>query len=263
MQASPFSLEGKVAIVTGGGTGIGKAIATEFARAGADVVIASRKLEHLEPVAAELGRLGRRSFAVVTDVRNEDQVRELVERTVQEFGKLDVIVNNAGASFIAALEDISLNGWNAVVGINLTGVFLGCKWAGKQMMRQGGGVIINVSSIAGVYGSTTMPHYGAAKAAVVNLTRTLGSAWARHGIRVNCIAPGPIETEGYMDNLRKVTRDAEVIYERVASRVAMGRWGKVNEIAYPCLFLASEASSFMTGATIVVDGGPGSREGAE
>lgn len=263
MGASPFSLEGKVAIVTGGGTGIGKSIAVEFARAGADVVIASRKMEHLDPVAAELRKLGRRSFPVAMDVRNEDQVRELVERTVRDLGKLDVIVNNAGASFLAPLEEISLNGWNAVVGINLTGVFLGCKWAGRQMMRQGGGVIINVSSVAGVYGSTTMPHYGAAKAAVINLTRTLGSAWARHNIRVNCIAPGPIETEGYMDNLKKVVPDAEKIYNAVASRVAMGRWGKVEEIAHPCLFLASDASSFMTGTTVVVDGGPAPREGAD
>lgn len=263
MGASPFSLEGKVAIVTGGGTGIGKSIAVEFARAGADVVIASRKMEHLDPVAAELRKLGRRSFPVAMDVRNEDQVRELVERAARELGKLDLMVNNAGASFLAPLEEISVNGWNAVVGINLTGVFLGCKWAGRQMMRQGGGVIINVSSVAGVYGSTSMPHYGAAKAAVINLTRTLGSAWARHNIRVNCIAPGPIETEGYMDNLKKVVPDAEKIYNAVASRVAMGRWGKVEEIAYPCLFLASDASSFMTGATIVADGGPSPREGAD
>lgn len=263
MGASPFSLEGKVAIVTGGGTGIGKSIAIEFARAGADVVIASRKMEHLEPVAADLRKLGRRSFPVAIDVRNEDQVRELVERAARELGKLDLMVNNAGASFLAPLEEISVNGWNAVVGINLTGVFLGCKWAGRQMMRQGGGVIINVSSVAGVYGSTTMPHYGAAKAAVINLTRTLGSAWARHNIRVNCVAPGPVETEGYMDNLKKVVPDADKVYKAVASRVAMDRWGKVEEIAYPCLFLASDASSFMTGATIVVDGGPAPREGAD
>jgi len=261
MGTSPFALEGKVAIVTGGGTGIGKAIAAEFARAGADVVVASRKLENLEPVAAEIRKLGRRSFATAMDVRNEDQVRELVERTAKELGKLDIMVNNAGAAFLAPLEDISVNGWNAVVGINLTGVYLGCKWAGKQMMRQGGGVIINISSIAGVYGSTTMPHYGAAKAAVINLTRTLGSAWAKHGIRVNSVAPGPVETEGYMDNLRKAVPDADRIYKAVASRVAVGRWGKVEEIAYPCIFLASDASSFMTGTTIVVDGGPVSREG--
>lgn len=256
MAASPFSLQGKVAIVTGGGVGIGRSIAVEFARAGADVAIASRKIENLSPVADEIKGMGRRSFAMAVDVRQEDGVKELVERTVRELGRLDVMVNNAGASFRARPEDISANGWNAVVGINLNGVFFGCKWAGKQMMAQGQGVIINLSSIAGVYGSTMMSHYGAAKAAVINYTRTLGMAWGRHGVRVNCIAPGPVETEGYLDVLHRTNPDAQKVYDGVASRVAMGRWGRVEEIAYPCIFLASDASSFMTGTTIVVDGGP-------
>jgi 3-oxoacyl-[acyl-carrier protein] reductase len=163
MAKSPFSLEGKTAIVTGGGTGIGKSIAIEFARAGADVALCSRKLEHLEPVVKTVRDLGKRSFAVAVDVRQEDQVKAMVERVVQEWGRLDIMVNNAGASFRAKPEDISANGWNTVVGINLTGAFLGCKWAGRQMMEQQpvGGVIINLSSVAGVYGSTMMPHYGA------------------------------------------------------------------------------------------------------
>ena len=257
MPASPFSLEGKTAIVTGGGTGIGKSIAIEYARAGADVALASRKMEHLEPVAAEVTKLGRRAFAMVVDVRQEEQVKALVEKTVADWGHLDVMVNNAGASFVAKPEDITANGWNAVVSINLNGVFFGCKWAGRQMMAQGGGVIINVSSIAGTNGSAMMPHYGAAKAAVVNYTRSLGMAWGRKNVRVNCIAPGPIETEGYMGVLTKQDPAvAKKAYDTVASRVGMGRWGKVEEIAYPCIFLASDASSFMTGETIIVDGGP-------
>jgi len=255
MAPSPFSLEGKIAIVTGGGVGIGRSIAVEFARAGADVAVASRKLENLEPVVAEVQKLGRRSFAMAVDVRQEDAVKGLVERAVRDLGRLDVMVNNAGASFRAKPEDITANGWNAVVGINLNGVFFGCKWAGKHMMAQGRGVIINVSSMAGVSGSSMMSHYGAAKAAVINYTRTLGMAWGRQGVRVNCIAPGPIETEGYLDVLHKTNPDAKKVYEGVASRVGMGRWGRVEEIAYPCVFLASDASSFMTGATIVVDGG--------
>ena len=260
MAASPFSLEGKIAIVTGGGLGIGRSISLEFARAGADVVVASRKLEHLESVAAEIRALGRRSFAIAVDVRQEEGVKELVERTARDLGRLDVMVNNAGASFRSKPEDISPNGWNAVVGINLNGVFFGCKWAGRQMMTQGGGVIINISSIAGVYGSTMMPHYGAAKAAVINFTRTLGMAWGRQGIRVNCVAPGPVETEGYLDVLHKTNPDAQKTYDAVANRVGMGRWGRVEEIAYPCVFLASDASSWMTGETIVVDGGPSARD---
>ena len=257
MAASPFSLENKIAIVTGGGVGIGRSIAVEFARAGADVVVASRKLENLEPVTAEIVKLGRRSFAMAVDVRQEDAVKELVERTVRDLGRLDIMVNNAGASFRANPEDITANGWNTVVGINLNGVFFGCKWAGRQMMAQGGGVIINVSSIAGTNGSAMMPHYGASKAAVINFTRSLGMAWGRKNVRVNCIAPGPIETEGYMGVLTKQDPAvAKKAYDTVASRVGMGRWGKVEEIAYPCIFLASDASSFMTGETIIVDGGP-------
>jgi NAD(P)-dependent dehydrogenase (short-subunit alcohol dehydrogenase family) len=261
MAKNPFSLEGKTAIVTGGGTGIGKSIAIEFARAGADVAICSRKLEHLEPVAKAINDLGRRTFAMAVDVRQEEQVKAIVERAAQEWGRLDIMVNNAGASFRAKPQDISVNGWNTVIQINLNGVFLGCKWAGKQMMQQGaGGVIVNISSIAGVYGSTMMSHYGAAKAAVITLTRELRVAWGRQGIRVNCIAPGPVETEGYLDVLKQAGPDGKKTYDAVAARVGMGRWGKVEEIAYPCIFLASDASSWMTGETIVIDGGPPPRE---
>src|ERR1700704_5913195 len=261
MAASPFSLEKKVAIVTGGGVGIGRSIAIEFAKAGAQVVICSRKKENLDPVVAEISKLGRRSFCEAVDVRQEDAVKALVERTAKEMGHLDIMVNNAGASFRAKPEDISVNGWNTVIQINLNGVFLGCKWAGKQMMAQkSGGVIVNISSIAGVYGSTMMSHYGAAKSAVITLTRELGTAWGRKGVRVNCIAPGPVETEGYLDVLKQAGPDGKKTYDAIAARVGMGRWGKVEEIAYPCLFLASAGSSWMTGETIIVDGGPSPRE---
>jgi len=261
MAQNPFSLDGKTAIVTGGGTGIGKSIAIEFARAGADVAICSRKPEHLEPVVKEIQKLGKRSYAMAVDVRQEEQVKAVVEKAVADWGRLDVMVNNAGASFRSKPEDISPNGWNTVVGINLTGAFLGCKWAGRQMMEQKtGGVIINIASIAGVYGSTMMPHYGAAKAGVIMLTRELGSAWGRKGVRVNCIAPGPVETEGYLDVLKQAGPDGKKTYDAVAARVGMGRWGKVEEIAWPCIFLASGASAWMTGETIVIDGGPAARE---
>ncbi|OLD86969.1 MAG: hypothetical protein AUG55_00765, partial [Candidatus Rokubacteria bacterium 13_1_20CM_4_70_13] len=220
MAKSPFSLEGKTAIVTGGGTGIGRSIAIEFARAGADVALCSRKLEHLEPVAKEITNLGRRTFAVAVDVRQEEQVKGIVERAVSEWGRLDIMVNNAGASFRAKPEEISINGWNTVIGINLNGVFLGCKWAGKQMMQQKtGGVIVNIASVAGVYGSTMMSHYGAAKSGVIMLTRELGVAWGRKGVRVNCIAPGPVETEGYLDVLKQAGPDGKKTYDAVAARV--------------------------------------------
>src|SRR2546426_3226206 len=186
MAKSPFSLDGKTAIVTGGGTGIGKSIALEFARAGADVALCSRKLEHLEPAVKAIRDVGKRSFAVALDVRQEDQVKAMVDRAVQEWGRLDIMVNNAGASFRAKPEDISVNGWNTVIQINLNGVFLGCKWAGKQMMQQpNGGVIVNISSIAGVYGSTMMSHHGAAKSALITLTRQPRTAWGRKNVPGN------------------------------------------------------------------------------
>ncbi len=259
MSLERFRLDDRVAIVTGGGTGIGKAISLEFARAGAHVVVGSRKIEHLEPVAQAIRDLGRRSLAIQVDVRNADQVDHLVARTVAEFGRIDILVNNAGASFMAPVEAISANGWNTVVGINLTGVFLCSKAAGVRMIAQKKGVIINIASIAGEHGSVLMAPYGAAKAGVINFTKTLALAWAQHGIRVNAIAPGPIVTEGFEGVLGAGGEEAKATYNRIADSVAMRRWGRPEEVAYPAVMLASDASSYMTGTTIVVDGGPSPR----
>ena len=247
-------LDGKIAIVTGAASGFGRAIAELYANEGAKVVVADINGQGARDVAKGIGSAARH---VACDVTKKSDVAAMVAEAVNGFGGLDVMVNNAGASFRAKVEDISANGWNTVVGINLNGTFFGCKWAGKQMLDQpGGGAIINISSIAGVYGSTMMSHYGASKAAVINFTRELGMAWGRRGIRVNCIAPGPVETEGYMGVLTKQDpAAAKTAYDTVAARVGMGRWGKVEEIAYPCIFLASAASSFMNGETIVIDGG--------
>jgi 3-oxoacyl-[acyl-carrier protein] reductase len=256
MAHAPFSLEGKTVLVTGGGIGIGKSISIECARAGADVMLCSRRMEHLEPTAEAIRQLGKRALPLTVDVRDPDQVNAVMQRTLEEFGAIDVLVNNHGASFQAPVENISLNGWNAVVGINLNGVFLFCQAAGKHMIERRQGVIVNISSMAGVRGSVMMSHYGAAKAAVINFTTSLAMAWACHNIRVNCIAPGPVETEGYLDVLHRTNPNAEEVYRHIASRVGLGRWGRVEEIAYPTIFLASEASSFMTGATIHIDGGP-------
>jgi len=256
MPQSPFSLEGKTLIVTGGGIGIGKSISLECARAGADIVLCSRRMEHLETTAEMVRGLGKRALALTVDVRDPEQVHQVVQRTLETFGKIDVLVNNHGASFRAPVENISPNGWNTVVSINLHGVFLFCKAVGQHMIERRQGVIVNIASIAGVRGSQMMSHYAASKAAVINFTTTLALEWAPYNIRVNCIAPGPIETEGYLDVLHRTNPDADAVYRKVASRVALGRWGKVEEIAYPTIFLASEASSFMTGTTINIDGGP-------
>jgi NAD(P)-dependent dehydrogenase (short-subunit alcohol dehydrogenase family) len=260
MVPAAFSLEGKTAIVTGGGIGIGKSISIEFARAGADVMLCSRRMEHLEATAAEIRQLGKRALPLTVDVRDPEQIHTVGQQTLAEFGHIDILVNNHGASFRAPVEKISLNGWNAVVGINLNGVFLFCQAVGQHMIERRQGTIVNIASIAGVHGSQFMSHYGASKAAVINFTKTLAMEWAPHNIRVNCLAPGPIETEGYLQVLHQTNPNAEEVYRNIASRVALGRWGRVEEIAYPSIFLASEASSFMTGTTIYVDGGPPRRD---
>ena len=260
MAQSPFSLEGKTVIVTGGGIGIGKSISIECARAGADIMLCSRHMAHLEGTVEAIHALGRRALPLTVDVRDPAQVDSVVQRTLDTFGTIDVLINNHGASFRAPVENISLNGWNAIVSINLNGVFLFCQAVGRQMIERQQGVIVNIASMAGVRGSQMMSHYGASKAAVINFTTTLALEWAPHNIRVNCIAPGPIETEGYLDVLRRTNPHADEVYRNVASRVALGRWGRVEEIAYPTIFLASEASSFMTGTTINIDGGPPRRE---
>ncbi|MEE9148871.1 MAG: glucose 1-dehydrogenase [Candidatus Tectomicrobia bacterium] len=260
MEHSPFSLTGKTAIVTGGGIGIGRSISLEFARAGADVMLCSRSLEHLESTAEDIRQLGRRALPLTVDVRDQERVNAVVQRTLEEFGRIDVLVNNHGASFRAPVEKISLNGWNAVVSINLNGVFLFCQAVGRHMIERQQGVIVNIASMAGVHGSQLMSHYGASKAAVINFTTTLALEWAPHNIRVNCIAPGPIETEGYLQVLHQTNPNPEEVYRHTASHVGLGRWGRIEEIAYPTVFLASEASSFMTGTTIYVDGGPTRRE---
>ena len=257
MAASPFSLENKIAIVTGGGVGIGRSVAIEFARAGADVVVASRKLENLEPVTAEIAearppvvRHGRRR---APGGRGEGAGRAHRPRP----GRLDIMVNNAGASFRANPEDITANGWNTVVGINLNGVFFGCKWAGRQMMAQGGGVIINI----------VVDRRGRRLGDDAALRRLQGRGGqlhplARHGLGAEERArelhrAGAHRDRGLHGRLTKQDPAvAKKAYDTVASRVGMGRWGKVEEIAYPCIFLASDASSFMTGETIIVDGGP-------
>jgi NAD(P)-dependent dehydrogenase (short-subunit alcohol dehydrogenase family) len=247
-----FSVEGKVTIVTGGGTGIGAIIAREFAMRGAPVLIASRNAGHLEPVRDGIRKAGGRCEMAVCDVRNAESCDALVAEAVKHFGRLDVMINNHGGSIAAPSLKLSPNGWRAVVAINLDGVFFCSKAAARQFIEQKGpGTIINLSSGAGVHGSATMLPYAASKAGVINLTESQAAEWGHLGIRVNCIAPGPVTTEGAAERIWP----NEKVKELMRRSRALQRFGTCEEIAYPCIFFASDAASFITGATLIVDGG--------
>ena len=244
---SLFDLSGRVAIVTGGGTGIGQGIAIELARAGADVTIASRDPAHLATTASQIEPLGRKCLSVLTDVRQYEQIENMVQKTLEEYGKIDILVNNAGANFLVLPEKLSANAFNVILNINLTGPFLCSKAVFETMVKQKKGSIVNISSTGGSHGSPYRAHYGASKAGLNNLTESLASAWGHYGIRVNTVAPGPILTADA--RWRERGEESERAYGGV------GRPGKPEEVAYAVVFLASDAASFITGAHIAVDGG--------
>ncbi|WP_248515486.1 SDR family NAD(P)-dependent oxidoreductase [Salinarchaeum laminariae] len=250
-----FGIDGKRAIVTGASSGIGRAIAEQFAAGGVDVAICSREQENVDPVAAEIQESDRpgEALAVECDVTDRDAVDALVEATVERFGGIDVLVNNAGASFMAEFDDISPNGWKTIVDINLTGTYH-CTHAAAEALADGGGSVINLASIAGQDGSPLMSPYGAAKAGVINLTSSLAAEWADRDVRVNCIAPGLVATPGVASQMG-ITAD-EVERSEVDRNI-----GTSAEIADLAQFLASPASSYMVGETVGISGVPRIEEG--
>ena len=242
-------LKGRVALITGGGTGICRGIALAFARHGCDVAITSRKIEHLEPTVAELRALGVRAIATVADVRDPAAVNQAVTAAVAELGRLDILINGAAGNFICLAENLSPNGFGTVVDIDLKGTFNVSRAALPHLKAQGGSVI-NVSATLPYLGTMGQAHASAAKAGVDSLTRTLAVEWGPHGIRVNGIAPGPIEgTEGVRRLTNENTRDGAV------RQCPLGRMGTVDDIANASLYLASDAASYVNGVTLVVDGG--------
>jgi NAD(P)-dependent dehydrogenase (short-subunit alcohol dehydrogenase family) len=243
-------LEGRTALVTGASRGIGRQAALTLAGAGAAVVLAARSKEDLAEVAAAARRAGAPDAIVVpTDVLDEEAVEAAVAAAVDGTGRLDVLVNVAGGqAFTAYVADTRTEGWDKVLGLNLRSVFVACKAAMAHLPP--GGSIVNVASIAGLTASPGLAAYGAAKAAVIALTRTLAVEAAAQGVRVNCLAPGWVRTE----LTRRMWSDPETSRALVA-QVPMGRWADVEELAGPLLLLASDAGSYITGATLVVDGG--------
>jgi len=246
-----FSLEGKVAAVTGASRGIGRAIALGLARAGADVAVAARSESDLETLAKEIGAQGRRGISVPTDVTDRSQIEALINRTADELGGLDILVNNAGGTrFMAPITSLRPEGWDKSMRLNLDSVFHATQLGAQKMVETGGGSIIQVASVAGIMGSQGLSFYSAAKGGVRLLTQSVAKELAQSNVRANCIAPGWVATD-----LNANLREDEASNKFVTDMIPMGRWGEVEEMVGAAVYLASDASSFMTGTTLVVDGG--------
>ena len=248
-----FDLSNQVAIVTGSGRGLGASIARGLAGAGASVMVCSRTQAEVERVAAEIVRNGGKAAAVVADTSDRASCQHLIDQTISKFGKLNVLVNNAGIDSISPAEDLTDDAWERVVNTNLKGYFICSQLAARQMLAQGsGGSIVNNSSICSIIGVNGLTVYSATKGGVNQLTRVMAVEWAKRGIRVNAIAPG------YFDNIMQDATTEHASSDKQKQVIAftpMGRRGQPEELIGPVIFLASEASSYVTGAILFVDGG--------
>jgi len=251
-MSNRFDLTGRVAVITGGGSGIGRATALLFTEFGAYTVLADLRLESAEKVAEEVRAIGGRTLPVKVDVRVPEEIEAMVKRSMEEFDKIDILVNCAGGAYNALIEDITVEFWDKILNLNLRGPLLCTQAVGKVMVKQGGGAIINIASGIAFKASPGVAAYGSAKAGLIQLTRLTAGEWGKYGIRVNAIAPGGIDSEGRRRGMLKAGLDPEV----GGDNNALGRIGRPEEIAYANLFLASDAGSFVSGETISVDGGP-------
>ena len=244
-------LKGRVAVVTGGNGGIGLGMARGLAGAGAAVVIAGRNAEKSRRAVAELTGLGAEAAAIECDVAEESAVEALVRGAVDRFGRLDVLVNNAGMNIRKPVQDLTLAEWRRVLDTNLTSAFLACRAAYPVMKRNGGGKIINIGSMMSIFGASFAPAYAASKVGIVQLTKAMASAWARDNIQVNAVLPGWIDTE-LTQNAR---REVQGLHDRVLARTPADRWGVPEDLSGIAVFLGGPASDFVTGTAIPVDGG--------
>jgi NAD(P)-dependent dehydrogenase (short-subunit alcohol dehydrogenase family) len=246
-----LDLTGRVAIVTGGSIGLGRQIAEGLAEMGAHIVLCARKQERCQEAAEELQQLGVKAMALACDVKNRDSITEVVNATLSEFGQIDILINNAGISWGAPAEEMSLEDWNKVIETNLTGTFLCAQAVGKVMIRQRRGKIVNIASVAGLGGAPPeLPAIGyhASKGGVISFTKDLACKWATHNIQVNAIAPGWFPT--HMSN-----RVLEHHKDLFLSQIPMRRFGGEHDLKGAAVFLASNASEYVTGHVLVVDGG--------
>ena len=246
-------LKDKVAVVTGGASGIGQAIALAFAREGAKVVVADINVENGKETVGHIEQSGGNSIFVEVDVAQSKPVSDLIEKTVESFGVLDIMVNNAGIEVVQRLADTDEQLWDHLISINLKGVFLGTKYAVPKMIAQGGGVIINMSSVAGIMGAAGLGAYNASKGGVVLLTKNTAVDYGKRNIRANCICPSFIATP-MVENIMALPGSQEV-EDTILNLCPAGRLGKTEEVASCAVFLASDESSFINGHALVVDGG--------
>ncbi len=246
-----FDLTGKVAIVTGGNGGIGLGMAKGLAEAGAAIVVAARDAAKSEAAVTELATSGAKAAFVAVDVTDAASCRALIEATVARFGRLDILINNAGINIRKAPESYSAEEWHRVLDINLTGSFLCSQAAYPALCRAGGGKIVNIGSMMSIFGASFAVPYAASKGGVVQLTKALATAWAKDNIQVNAVLPGWIDT----DLTRAARRQVEGLHERIEARTPARRWGEPRDMAGVAVFLSAPASDFITGATIAVDGG--------
>jgi NAD(P)-dependent dehydrogenase (short-subunit alcohol dehydrogenase family) len=246
-----MKLKGKVALITGSSRGIGREFAIGFAKEGADIIINGRNLEKAKAVAKEIEGLGVRSIAIGADASLSQDVTRMVEEATNTFGRIDILINNAGINpFILEAEKIKEEGWDQVINVNLKGVFLCCQAVGKKMILQGGGKIINISSAAGILGEQGFLPYCVSKSGVMMLTRILAFEWSKYNIRVNAIAPGFVAAGMNTPILNK-----EVLVSGLTQKVPLKRLADPKEIVNVALFLASDDASYVNGTTIVADGG--------
>lgn len=250
MKKSEFDLNGRTAVVIGGTSGIGLAIARGLANAGADVVCSSRRADQVEAAAETITGLGRRTVKCVSDVSVKSTMDHLLVECVKEFGKVDILVNSAGITKRTPTLDVEEDEWNSIIETNLTGTLRACQVFGRHMLENGYGRIINIASLGTFVSLFEVAAYSASKAAVASLTRSLAIEWAKHGVNVNAIAPGVFKTALNEKLLTETERGQEFL-----TRTPMRRFGKVEELAGAAVFLASEAASFVTGEVLVVDGG--------